>query len=392
MHCAIPWSDNPRRYFRTFPAWYTLYRTLVQERLSRAELARIVGVNEDYVADRQGVAKLLHRDKTSYSLFDALAADIVFQFREEPEKVDFFERLIHDYESMLWHALIGVVQGTPMYISADFDKTMGYPFFIAGDEHNEDGGMVPIALNPSFAKILVNNTWPDFQVEISSSGRWDFKYQGRGYLDLEPLPLDADERDLRKEAADAEPNTERDEFGNKRLTLENFSHVDPIFHSYMWGSDPVKRDMYHKEHVQEIFYIRMHPSVPEEVREMFAILRGCLVYGYFYRPLFAVIRNQAYIVADAATWHRCKQLGSKPPGTFAERIELLKEAGVIPQDEGFLWDLARKFRNDAAHMVEQSMFIPGSEVGSLERIADDINRLFIPLFVMQRPTPPSNPS
>lgn len=383
MNCAIPWSDNPRDYFRSFPAWYTLYRTLALERITRADLARIVGVDEAFVAEHQGVSKLIHRDKNLYSLFDVLAADFVFGFKNDPSKVEFLERFLDDSESMFWHALIGIVQGTPMYFAADFKNTVQGPYFHGG-EAVDKGPMVETSLVPSFKKVLVDNHWPEFYVWVEND-KWAFEFTGRGYLQLEALPLDADERDLRKEAADAEPKTGRDEFGHKRVSIESYLQIDPIFFMSVWGLDPAKRDAYLKEKVQEILYIRIHPSVPAEVREMFEILKNCLVYGYFYRPLLAVIRNQAYIVADAATWHRCKQFGGKQPETYAERIIFLKKAGVIREDEGFLWDLARDFRNDAAHMVENSMFIPGSEVGSLWRIADDINRLFIPLFSSKRP-------
>lgn len=384
---SIPWSDNPRDYLRAYPAWYALYRTLSQERLSPAELAKLLGVSEEYVRERQGIGKLLHRDKTAYSLFDAIIAAFVVEYRDVPAQVEFWERMLHDYDGMLWHALIGIVQGVKIYIEGDFDTTIISPYFHSGPMQEPDEWMFPTELNRIFRKVLVDVAWRDFSVEIDDAGRWAFNYAERGYLALEPLPLDADERDLRKEAVAANSKEERDEHGYKRLTFDNYMRVDPIFHHVVWWSqDPSRREERLKERIEDVLSIRMHPAVPIEVRKMFDTLKGAMVYGYFYRPLFAVVRNQAYIVADAATWYRCKVLGVEPPSTFALRVDLLKKQGIIPTDEGFLWDLARKFRNDAAHMTEQSMLWPASEVGSLERVADDINRLFIPIFSSKRPS------
>lgn len=387
MASSIPWSDNPRDYLRAYPAWYALYRTLSQERLSRTELAKLLGVDEEYVQGRQGIGKLFHRDKTAYNLFDAIIAAFVVRFRDEPSKIEFWEQKLHGYEGMLWHSLIGIVQGVKIYIEGDFDKTMTMPYFLSGsDQDQPDEGMVPFELNPFFQKILADTVWPDFTVELDGAGRWAFKCPGRGYLTLEPLPLDADVRDLRKEAGEAIAKEERDEHGYKRLTFDNYMQVDPIFnHIVWWSQDPNRREEGLKERIEDILLIRMHPAVPAEVREMFDTLKGAMVYGYFYRPLFAVVRNQAYVVADAATWYRCKALGVKLPETFSGRIDLLKERGIIPADEGFLWDIARKSRNQAAHMTKQSLYWPASEVGALGRVADDINRLFIPIFSSKRP-------
>lgn len=287
---SIPWSDNPRDYLRAYPAWYALYRTLSQERLSLAELAKLLGVSEEYVRERQGIGKLLHRDKTAYNLFDAIIAAFVVEYRDVPAQVEFWERMLHDYEGMLWRALIGIVQGAKIYIEGDFDTTITNPYFHSGPEQKPDEWMFPTELDRVFRKVLVDAAWRDFSVEIDSAGRWAFNYTERGYLALEPLPLDADERDLRKEAAAADSKEERDEHGYKRLTLDNYLQVDPIFHHIVWWSqDPSRREERLKERIEDVLLIRMHPAVPVEVRKMFDTLKGAMVYGYFYRPLFAPV-------------------------------------------------------------------------------------------------------
>lgn len=386
MQSSIPWSDNPHDYLRAYPSWYALYRTLSQERMTRGELAALVGASEEWLCERQGISKILHRDKTQYNLFDAIAVAFIYEFRAEPSKLEFWERMIRSYEDMLWQSLIGVVQGVDIYIAADFKKTLTLPYFDTGPHQGPDAGETAFKLNFYFQKILADVSWSDFSAEIGDDRHWAFRFAGRGYLMLNPLPLDADELVVEKSMRESKGVETRDEHGHKRLSIDNYMQVDPFFNNISWWSqEPDKRNDRLKERISEILEMQLHSAVPAEVRKMFDVLKGTIIYGFFYRPIFTVASDQIYFVADAAAFHRCKALGGIPPDNFGERIKLLKEKGVIPADEGALWDAARRIRNAIAHRTEQSMDMPASEVSTLSMMADDINRLFVPIFCEAKP-------
>ena len=74
---------------------------------------------------------------------------------------------------------------------------------------------------------------------------------------------------------------------------------------------------------------------------------------------------------------RCRQLNA--PGSvksFEERIVWLGEQGILSGDEAGRWHALRGLRNSASHPKDQTILPPGMALGVMQRVADDVNRLF----------------
>lgn len=384
---SIQWSGNPRLYLRTSPAWYALYRVISAEKLSRKELSKLVGVDEEFIRQRQVIPGMLQRDKNQFNLIDAIILSVVIDYRDDPKKFEFLEHMLYDYEDAIWQSLIAIVQGAQTFISVDFDKTLTRPYFSSGPgDLDHDAGETPILMNPHFVRMLAQPAWPEFSVEFGEDQRWFFKFKDRGYLQLEALPLNDEKIPRRPWDAMNKTAGERDEKGCKLLTTENYMKVDPFFESVTWWArEPEKREERLKERIDEILSIQLQAAVPIEVRELFDVLKGSMIYGHFYRPIFTNISDQVYFVAEAAVYHRCKALGIEPSKKYERNLGILKKRGIIPKDEWVMWDAKQDLRNRVAHKRHRSLNWPGNDIQILELMADDISRLFMPLFGEKRP-------
>lgn len=119
------------------------------------------------------------------------------------------------------------------------------------------------------------------------------------------------------------------------------------------------------------------PSVPEDVRELFEVARGAMIYGYFFYPLFTLSGEQLMRVAEAAASHRCRQLDAPASvKRFKQKIEWLRESGAISQADYIPWDATREMRNRTSHPAGQSVFPPGFATQGVAATAAMINRLF----------------
>lgn len=57
--------------------------------------------------------------------------------------------------------------------------------------------------------------------------------------------------------------------------------------------------------------INLTEKAPLEVRRMFEVARGAVVYGYFFYPLYVLGAEQLFRVAEAAVTLKCEQMGAK---------------------------------------------------------------------------------
>lgn len=113
----------------------------------------------------------------------------------------------------------------------------------------------------------------------------------------------------------------------------------------------------------------------------------CCTAGFFY-PLYTLGTEQLYRVADAATWHRCRQLGKPLPNagpereTFAARVAWLLDQGAIVSP--WWWGHApanpdggvRMARNVTSHATFQQLDMPGSALAELHHVTEQVNELF----------------
>jgi hypothetical protein len=166
----------------------------------------------------------------------------------------------------------------------------------------------------------------------------------------------------------------------RELTLENWTEPDPtnkVFGrmSPVLGVGP--RSMSGDDWARAFLAVELKQHVPNEIRELFDVARGAMLYGWFFYPLFALGEEPLYRVLEAAVRARYRQIGGqKQEPRFKEAIDFLVENDVIPKPDREHWDAARELRNAASHREQHEALPPGTILRHLEVSAHDINRLF----------------
>jgi hypothetical protein len=166
--------------------------------------------------------------------------------------------------------------------------------------------------------------------------------------------------------------------GLKQLTLENWTEADPVNRQFARLSPLVGPvTMGENDWARNFLAIELSKAVPSEIRDLFAIARGAMLYGWFFYPLFRLGEEQLHRVLEAAARLRCSEAESstKRP-TFFEAINSLVTMGLIPEDERERWTAARKLRNGASHPERASVVPPGFALRMLRVGARDIDGLF----------------
>jgi len=119
-------------------------------------------------------------------------------------------------------------------------------------------------------------------------------------------------------------------------------------------------------------------TVPADLQELFETARGALCYGCFFYPLYTLGIDQLWRVLDAATDHKCRELGASKRKTerFGQRIKWLVNAGLILPEDEKRWDAARQLRNGASHADRQSIYDPATALGLNKSVCEQVNSLF----------------
>jgi hypothetical protein len=144
--------------------------------------------------------------------------------------------------------------------------------------------------------------------------------------------------------------------GFKDLTPDNWLQPDPASEIFARFEPTVGRmvQMTGQEWTEVILAVEVTPAAPDEVRDLFAVARGAMVYGAFFYPQYSLAAEQLWRVADAAALARYRQLGGPPrpdgrPVSFGRRVRWLAERGAVPGDRVGRWDGFRELRNAASH-------------------------------------------
>jgi hypothetical protein len=167
----------------------------------------------------------------------------------------------------------------------------------------------------------------------------------------------------------------------KRLTPENWLEVD--HNSSIWVRPSVVGPIAVRpqEWAERLLAVDVDKCVPLNVRRLFAVARGAMIYGSFFYPLWAVGSERLFAVADAAVAAKYeaeggtrKLNGRLPP--YRQRLEWLRDHGTVSDEAFERWDTLRQLRNAAAHPESQSIFPPTHAVAFLTNVAHDIDTLF----------------
>jgi hypothetical protein len=167
-------------------------------------------------------------------------------------------------------------------------------------------------------------------------------------------------------------------FGFKQIDASNWQEPDPMMRAFV-RIDPEygPTDMEAKDWVEAILTPSLLETVPEDVRALFEVARGAMVYGFFFYPLFTLAAEQLFRVSEAAISHKCRSMQAKRSiKSFASRIEWLIEQGAIPSAQLPRWHATKELRNLASHPERQSIMAPGNAIGIMETTASLINSLF----------------
>lgn len=170
-----------------------------------------------------------------------------------------------------------------------------------------------------------------------------------------------------------------DSFGFKRLTADNWLVPDRAWTSVVHGvsCDGEVHMMTANQWMQSVLAFNLLERTPVEVRKLFEVARGCMVYGYFFYPMLTLGSEQLYRVAEAALDYKCQEMGRhKPRESFAGKIKWLESESVLSDKER--WDAIRHLRNEASHAKRQTVLAPGMVLGLLGSITAGINSLFCP--------------
>lgn len=117
-------------------------------------------------------------------------------------------------------------------------------------------------------------------------------------------------------------------------------------------------------------------NVSNDVKEMFEVARGAMLYGYFFYPLYALAGEQLSRVAEAAITHKCLELSAPKKLRFEEKINWLAKQSVLSDEEKDYWHTIRKYRNEVSHPKFQNKLPPGAVLGLLINFVKRINLLF----------------
>lgn len=156
----------------------------------------------------------------------------------------------------------------------------------------------------------------------------------------------------------------------KKLTLNNWLKPDKLSMCFV-GNDTSRKWL------NSVLEPQLMDSVPEEIKDLFEVARGALVYAYLFYPLHALASEQFYRVNEAAVITKCKQFGCpKTKKSFRDKVDWLITKGIIHPDKRVVWDAIRKLRNSSSHPKSQGLLTPGNALSILDRTVEEINSLF----------------
>lgn len=168
------------------------------------------------------------------------------------------------------------------------------------------------------------------------------------------------------------------ELGFKKLTLDNWLEPEKLPSAWVRISDEdgQARHMTCKDWLRAILEPQLIEEVPKDIHALFEVARGAIAYGCFFYPLYTLGNEQLFRVFEAAVNYKCREMGApKSTKNYYDKLRFLAGKGILSEEGKERWRAARKLRNIASHPDGQSIIMPNQAIGTLMRIADEINFL-----------------
>src|SRR5262245_35133516 len=159
----------------------------------------------------------------------------------------------------------------------------------------------------------------------------------------------------------------------KKLTIDNWLEPEYIARFFV---DMNGISMSGHDWANHILKPALSGNVPNDVKELFEVARGAMLYGYFFYPLYALADEQLSRVAEAAITHKCLELSPPKKLRFEEKIDWLAKQSVLTDEEKDYWHTIRKYRNEVSHPKFQKKLPPGAVLSLLNNFVEIINLLF----------------
>lgn len=169
-------------------------------------------------------------------------------------------------------------------------------------------------------------------------------------------------------------DTEEKKLGFKRIRMENWNAVDPIWHAFeLSHSSPDPSATW----VTEALKPTLAPAVPLPVQKLYEVARGTLVYSLMFYPLLTIGTEQLFRVFETAASIKCTQMSAPAKvSVFSKKVDWLHGQGVIAAEDHPRWKAVVHLRNGASHPNDQSIFAPNMALNMLDGAVELINPLF----------------
>ena len=163
-----------------------------------------------------------------------------------------------------------------------------------------------------------------------------------------------------------------EKLGFKEITIANWNKPDKV--TLRFG--PRKNTSEEHPLLLQILSPKLRQDVPLEIRKLFEVARGAMVYSYYSYPLYTLGLEQLFRVGEATLLFKCKSLGyRKKKSTFTGLIAFLAQKQVLDSTTAKKWDALRYLRNSASHPDQQSIYPPGAAITFVESLAAEISAL-----------------
>jgi hypothetical protein len=164
----------------------------------------------------------------------------------------------------------------------------------------------------------------------------------------------------------------------KNLTLENWQQPDPVSVGYVTLTpDGLPRPLTGDDWARFILDFQLDVRVPDELRRLFLVARGTMLYGWFFYPAYTLASEQVLRVAEAAVARRCRDLGAPRSTKFGQQLAWMGDHGYLSGDDLNRWDAVRHLRNFASHPADQNIFPPWMVISQVRLLAEAIGAPFV---------------